>query len=223
MSYYEVLGVPSNASKEEIKRAYRRLAKTHHPDSSCAGGEAGGQSGAIDVESFRQAQEAYETLCDDAARRRYDRSMQAGHSAGHASGRSAGRTGGAGDGPGWSHSGGTGRGPVWEEPVSRPFGFEDGRFGGFESFDSLFKRFLSGLRGAAPHRAAFDLVLSRPEAAEGVTVPLDMAELFPGAGGRGEVRIEVPGNRRDGEILTTTIDRGGGPSLEVELRVCVRD
>src|SRR2546427_4384452 len=63
--YYERLGVPRGATKDEIKRAYRRLAKKHHPDLNKDNPKAA-------EEKFKQISEAYEVLADDEKRRIYD-------------------------------------------------------------------------------------------------------------------------------------------------------
>lgn len=66
--YYEVLGVDRNASKEELKKAYRKLALQYHPDRNPDDKSA--------EEKFKEAAEAYEVLNDDNKRARYD---QFGH------------------------------------------------------------------------------------------------------------------------------------------------
>src|SRR3954463_6332501 len=62
--YYKVLGVDRKASQEEIKKAYRKLARKYHPD---ANKEAGAE------DRFKQISEAYDTLSDPDKRKKYDR------------------------------------------------------------------------------------------------------------------------------------------------------
>ncbi|HED04698.1 MAG TPA: molecular chaperone DnaJ, partial [Candidatus Fraserbacteria bacterium] len=66
--YYETLGVGRDASPEEIKKAYRRLAKQFHPDRANGG----------DAEKFKEATEAYEVLSDREKRLQYDHFGHAG-------------------------------------------------------------------------------------------------------------------------------------------------
>jgi molecular chaperone DnaJ len=67
--YYEVLGVGKTASAEEIKRAYRQLAKKYHPDVNKGPGAE---------EKFKELSEAYEVLIDSKKKENYDRFGQAG-------------------------------------------------------------------------------------------------------------------------------------------------
>lgn len=66
--FYEVLGVNKNAAKDQIKSAYRKLAKVYHPDNKETGNE----------QKFKEVQEAYDILYDDQKRSAYD---QFGHAA----------------------------------------------------------------------------------------------------------------------------------------------
>jgi molecular chaperone DnaJ len=75
--YYETLGVARDADKEEIKRAYRRLARKYHPD---VNKEAGAE------EQFKEINRAYEVLSEPETRARYDRFGEAGVSGAGAAG-----------------------------------------------------------------------------------------------------------------------------------------
>lgn len=70
--YYEVLGLPKNASEEDIKKAYRKLAMKHHPDRNQ------GDSAKAAEERFKEAKEAYEMLSDAQKRAAYDQYGHAG-------------------------------------------------------------------------------------------------------------------------------------------------
>lgn len=67
--YYEILGVSKDASKDEIKRAYRKLSKQYHPDINKEPGAD---------EKFKEISEAYEVLSDDTKRAQYDQFGHAG-------------------------------------------------------------------------------------------------------------------------------------------------
>lgn len=64
-THYQTLGVPQDATADDIRRAFRALAKKHHPDTGPAGSSA----------AFAAIAEAYETLSDPTARRAYDESL----------------------------------------------------------------------------------------------------------------------------------------------------
>jgi molecular chaperone DnaJ len=71
--YYQILGISRDASKEEIKRAYRRLARKYHPD---VNKEPGAE------ERFKEINRAYEILSESETRDRYDRFGEAGVASG---------------------------------------------------------------------------------------------------------------------------------------------
>ena len=85
--YYEVLGVAKDASRDDIKKAYRKQAFQFHPDKNPGNKEA--------EEKFKEATEAYEVLSDAEKRRNYD---QFGHAAASPFGRGAGGFGGGAGG-----------------------------------------------------------------------------------------------------------------------------
>lgn len=91
--YYKTLGVDRNASKDEIKQAFRKLAHEHHPDKK-GGNEA----------RFKEANEAYSTLSDDTKRAQYDRFGSAGPGFGGGSGQGGNPFAGAGGFDGFDFS-----------------------------------------------------------------------------------------------------------------------
>ena len=70
--FYEILGVPKNASDEDIKKAYRKMAMKHHPDRNQ------GDDAKKSEEKFKEAKEAYEMLSDAQKRAAYDQHGHAG-------------------------------------------------------------------------------------------------------------------------------------------------
>jgi molecular chaperone DnaJ len=71
--YYETLGVDRNVSDDELKKAYRKLARQHHPDL-----HTGDQQKKTAEEKFKEINEAYDTLSDQDKRKRYDTFGHAG-------------------------------------------------------------------------------------------------------------------------------------------------
>ena len=88
--YYEVLGIKRDAKPEEIKKAYRRLARKHHPDVNPGDKSA--------EERFKLMTEAHDVLSDQKKRKVYDRFGQYSDNLGGRGG--AGRTPGGGAGAG---------------------------------------------------------------------------------------------------------------------------
>ncbi len=70
--YYDVLGIPKNASEDEIKKSYRKMAMKHHPDRNQGDGSKASE------EKFKEAKEAYEMLSDAQKRAAYDQYGHAG-------------------------------------------------------------------------------------------------------------------------------------------------
>ncbi len=123
--YYEVLGVSKNASDDEIKKAYRKLAIKYHPDKNPGDKEA--------EEKFKEISEAHEVLSDKQKRARYD---QFGH---------AGVNGAAGGGNPFGGQGGQ------YNFNGQTFNFD---FGGGGLDDILGNLFGFGARGRRPMRGA---------------------------------------------------------------------
>ncbi len=93
--YYEILGVDRNASQDEIKRAFRKLAHKYHPDKKDG-----------DAKKFKEVSEAYATLGDEQKRKQYDMLGSAGgfgYGGGGFGGFDFSNFGGFGSGQGGSH------------------------------------------------------------------------------------------------------------------------
>ncbi len=123
--YYEILGVPRDASQEEIKRAYRKLAVKYHPDKNPGDKEA--------EEKFKEITEAYAVLSDPEKRKLYDQFGHAAFEQGAGGGYSGGYTGGGFNFEGFD--------------LNDAFKIFEEVFGGGDIFDSIFGGGFSKRRG----------------------------------------------------------------------------
>src|SRR3989449_2576878 len=162
--YYERLGVPRGASKDEIKRAYRRLAKQHHPDLNKDNPKAA-------EEKFKQISEAYEVLADDEKRKIYDQFGADGLK----------QQVWGGEGFDWSRF--THAGDV-EDIFGRDL-FESffGRGGGLSG--SLFEQFFGGVGGPVGRRRG-------PAAGQDARLEVELSLEEVARGGRKEVTVHYP-------------------------------
>jgi curved DNA-binding protein len=202
--YYEALGVPRDASADDIRAAYRKLARQYHPD-------VNKEEGAED--RFKEISEAYEVLRDPEKRERYDRL-------------------GANWKSGQDVSGEPGFGGFDSEPGYRNMSFDFGG-GEFSDFFESFFSARGGRAGrAGGSRSPFENNFSRRGGDQEATLELSLEEAA--AGGRRQIKlgdgrdytVEIPPGVRDGQRVRLAGQGGqggsGGPAGDLFLRVRVR-
>jgi DnaJ-class molecular chaperone len=192
--YYEVLGVPRTAKDDEIKKAYRKLARDNHPDRNP--GDKAAET------RFKEIQDAYDILSDKEKRAQYD---QFGHVG---AGMPGGGTGGA---PPffWSTSGGA----EGIDPRLAEF-FASGGFENMEGLGDLLGQRSRGRRNRRPPPP--------PEVESEITIPLDLAALggsLPIQVDGREITVKVPAGVEDGKVLRLQGQAPGGGNLLLKLRI----
>jgi curved DNA-binding protein len=176
--YYATLGVPKTASEAEIKRAFRKLAREHHPDLNPGNKSSEGR--------FKEINEANEVLSDPESRRKYDelgsnwRAYEQGE-------RGNGSSAAGGDGPFTAGPGGARYRTMTPEEMESMFGDED-------PFSDFFHRFFGGSAGqgpSAPRRGR----PAPPRRGADFESPVDLTleEAFAGATRR--LRLEGDGHK----------------------------
>lgn len=193
--YYDILSLSRTADQDQIKKAYRRLAKKYHPDVN---------KDDTAHKQFSDIQEAYDVLSDDKKRKLYD---QFGHAGVHAdAGPGAGTTGDPFGG--FTNQSGAGRG-----------GF-DFNFGGNQGdVSDVFEQFFGGGGGFQQSHGRSQRRRRAPQTERGrdlnetITIPFDLAA----TGGTYSITLEGGGSR---ETIDVKIPRGvaGGAKLRVRAK-----
>ncbi len=194
--YYDVLGVSRSATPDEIKRAYRRLAKQHHPDRNK--GDAGAEA------RFKELQAAYSVLSSPEKRARYDQFGHAGVESGAAGGQNVRWT--------------TGGDPIDIGNLSDlfDFGFSGGQpgRGGSSGFDQFFHgRSRSRKPRQKPKRGGdveHTVSLTFEQGARGVSLdlPLPASEGVPAQ----RITVRVPPGVKDGQRIRVRGKGQPGPA-----------
>jgi curved DNA-binding protein len=210
--YYATLGVDRGASREEIQRAYRALARKHHPDIDKSPGA---------TQRFAQINEAHEVLEDAEKRKRYD---------------ALGSRWKDGEDfrppPDW-------QGDRTRSRTSRgapPDGFEEFDFGGAEGFSSFFEAFFGGGPGERGQRAGHaqaragrtfeaELEVDLEDAYSGATRTITLASGDGGPPPR-SYDVRIPPGTTDGSTIRLRGQgdpgRSGGPAGDLLLHVRIR-
>jgi curved DNA-binding protein len=198
--YYATLGVPRDADQKQVKSAFRKLARKHHPDVNPNDPSA--------TERFREINEAYEVLSDPEKRRRYDE---------------AGSQPFGGNGPF-----GGGGGPQVEYRTGTAEDFED-LFGGADPFSDffhdMFGRSARGTRTARPRRGQDvegEVEISLEEAYAGTARTVELST----PSGVRRIEVRIPPGIADGARVRAAGQggegRGGADRGDLYVRVHVR-
>ena len=196
--YYELLGVPRGASSDEIKKAYRDIAKKNHPDVN------GGDEAA--TQRFRDAQKAYDVLRDENKRRLYDNFGEQAAESGGAD------MGGGGGFPGGGFHGGF---PGGGFPGGFSFRYESNSAQGNPDIEELLEQFFGGGGPAGgPSRGrrrgadvSANLEVSFDECLKGASHNVVVED---NSGGRENVELNIPAGVEDGDVIVLE-GRGGHP------------
>jgi DnaJ-class molecular chaperone len=203
---YDVLGVSRTASADEITKAYRKLARQHHPDRNPGDKAAEAR--------FKDVGAAYEILNDKQKRAQYDQFGNVG-------------PGGAPNGPGDFHFGGGGAPGGFQtnidpETAQRLFGDLFGAFGGGGEGGSPFGDIFGGGRGGGKSRSRARKPQPTPPVEAEITIPFETAVVGGPVGlslGDKQIEMKVPAGIEDGKSMRLA---GQGPhGADVLLKIHV--
>jgi molecular chaperone DnaJ len=209
--YYKSLGVPKDATAVEIKKAYRKLARQHHPDAN-----SGNAGNAKSEEKFKEISEAYDVLSNDKTRKEYDEARSLFGGGGF---RMPGGGGGAGVPGGFNFDLGDLLGGARAGGASAAGGLGDilgGLFGNTRR---------AGTASAQPRRGAdveSDVTLDFTDAVHGSTVSLRMAtpQACPACSGTGAKSGTTPRVCPTCSGTGVTARSAGGFALSEPCRDC---
>ncbi|MGH7650885.1 MAG: molecular chaperone DnaJ [Gemmatimonadaceae bacterium] len=165
--FYSVLGVSSSAGQDEIKKAYRKLAKKYHPDANANDPKA--------AERFKEISEANNVLGDVEKRKQYDEMRRLGAFDGGFGGFGAGR----------SRAGGSGFGGAGSRTGGQTINFQDFDIGGLGGLGDLFSSMFGGGEAKQSSRPR------GPEKGQTVEANLDIPFRTAARGGKVPIELEV--------------------------------
>jgi curved DNA-binding protein len=226
--YYTTLGVPRDASETDIKKAFRKLARQHHPDVA--------KDKKAAEEKFKQINEAYEVLSDPEKRKKYDQLGADWDKPG----------GGFQAQPDWEPGVGMGRGRTAGASPNGAGSYEF-NFGGSTGFSDFFEQFFgSGARGGGGAGGMFrgarpdgverefaypgsdiegDLLVTLDEVLRGGTrtISLQRADPRTGETKTETIKVRIPPGVQDGQVIRVRgkggEGTGGAPAGDLLLRV----
>jgi len=219
VDYYKALGVDENASEQDIKKAFRKLAKEYHPDRN--------PGDSAKEKRFKEISEAYETLSDKKKRSEYDNLRRFGAFGG---GQPGGNPFGGAGGFGGGFSGQT-------VDFGDLVDIFSSMFGGSMGSGSGFRRTRRGV-GANPFTEGFGGFNAGPQkgASVSATLSVDFDEAIHGAtkqviitdsaGARKTIKVKIPKGIGDGEKIRLrglgAPGSGGGPAGDLIVTVHVK-
>ncbi len=201
--YYETLGVQKNSNLDDIKKAYRKLAREHHPDMVKESDKSAAEK------RFKEINEAYQVLSDPQKRKMYDQFGTVGPDYGPEG------FSGSGQGGQW--------GPFsyqYSSSGGNPFDFGNGEFDPFDIFEDFF-----GFRGYSSRRPKkgknlyYEMRLEFKDMIFGIEREIDVES--------GKVKVKIPAGMRDGMEIKFS-GKGmpgpdGAPNGDLYLTVRVRN